>query len=257
MLDEYTDAFACYLRTGTAGALSDFCEEDADLVRLQVYRNGFLRACIEALRANYPSVERLAGEERFRTLARSYVEVRPPRIANLVEYGRDFPQFVEDARDVHRLDHLASFAALDRAWSEVWFAEDAPTPQTTALADVFGDAQALVNLRGRLAPWARLVPLDYCALQAWSRLRQGGPGERIEVRRTPRHVLIWRRGSGVLYRDLEGPEHVLIARIAAGQPCGEAAGAALEVDAGFDLVATFASLLHHRILAFGRLGAAG
>ena len=257
MLDEYTSAFARYLRTGTVGALSDFCDENADLVRLQVYRNGFLRTCIEALRAGYPSVERLVGEERFRTLARTYVEARPPRVANLVEYGEDFPRFVEDARDVHRLDHLASFAALDRAWSEVWFAEDADASETTAPAGISGDAQALMNLRGRLAPWVRLVPLEYGVLQAWSRLRQDGSGQRIEVPRAPRHVLIWRRDSEILYRDLERPEYVFIARIAAGRPCGEAAGAALEADAGFDLVAAFASLLHHRILVFGHRGAAG
>ena len=250
MLDEYTDAFARYLRTGTVGVLSDFCDGNADLVRLQVYRNGFLRACVEALRAGYPSVERLVGEERFPALARPYVEAHPPRVASLVEYGEDFPRFVEDARDTHRLDYLASFATLDRAWSEVWFAEDAHTPETITPAGVFDDAEALMNLRGRLAPWVRLVPLDYCALQAWSRLRQGGLGQRTEVPRTPQHVLIRRCGSEILYRDLERPEHVFIAGIAAGRPCAEAAGAALEADAGFDLVAAFASLLHHRIAAF-------
>ena len=310
MLDEYTDAFARYLRTGTVGVLSDFCDENADLARLRVYRNGFLRACVEALRAGYPSVERLVGEERFPALARPYVEAHPPRVASLVEYGEHFPRFIEDARDTHRLDYLASFAKLDRAWSEVWFAEDTDTPETDvpsggeaphtwrtgplldapanasgetealnslhgrpaprtrpvsnahapeaiAPAGISGDAEALMSLRGRLAPWVRLVSLDYCALQAWSRLRQGAFGQRIEVPRTPQHVLIRRCGSEILYRDLGRPEHVFIARIAAGQPCGEAAGAALEADAGFDLVAAFASLLHHRILVFGHGGPAG
>ena len=257
MLDEYTTAFARYLRTGTVGALSGFCTGDADLTRLRVYRNGFLRACIEALRANYASVERLVGAERFPALARPYVEAHPPRVASLAGYGEDFPRFIEDARETHRLDYLASFATLDRAWSEVWFAEDADTPEAIAPSGVFDDAQALMNLRGRLAPWVRLAPLDHRALRAWSRLRQGEPGQRIEVPRIPQHVLIRRCGSEILYRDLERPEYLFISRIAAGQPCGEAAGAALEAGAGFDLVATFASLLHHRILVFGHGGPAG
>ena len=310
MLDEFTDAFVRYLRTGTVGVLSDFCDETADPVRLRVYRNGFLRSCVEALRAGYPSVDRLVGEKRFPALARPYVEAHPPRVASLVEYGEDFPRFVEDARDTHRLDYLASFATLDRAWSEVWFAEDADTPdletgvpggggrrrlarspgdsatpnrgrtdplrtdaptvngphgrpaprtrpvsnahtpEAIAPSGVLEDAEALMNLRGRLAPWVRLVSLDHRALQAWSRLRQGELGQRIEVPRTPQHVLIRRCGSEILYRGLERPEHVFIAGIAAGQRCGEAAGAALEADAEFDLVAAFASLLHHRIATF-------
>ena len=50
MLDAYADAFSRYLRTGTVGALSGFCAEGDDLGRLRVYRNGFLKACIDALR---------------------------------------------------------------------------------------------------------------------------------------------------------------------------------------------------------------
>ena len=295
MLDEYTTAFARYLRTGTVGALSDYCGENADPVRLRVYRNGFLRACVEALRAGYPSVERLVGEERFPALARPYVEAHPPRVASLVEYGEDFPRFVEDARDTHRLDYLAAFATLDRAWSEVWFAEDADTPETDvpggeaphawrtgplhpdapavdsphgrlaprirpvsdtpppeaiAPAGISGDAEALMNLRGRLVPRARLTSLRYRVLHAWIQLRQGKIGQRVEVRRAPQHILVWRSGADVLHRDLACPEHAFIVGVAAGRPCGEAARAALDIDAEFDLVETFAVLLHHHLLAF-------
>ena len=322
MLDAYADAFSRYLRTGTVGALSRFCAEGADLGRLRVYRNGFLKACIDALRANYPSVERLVGEARFPALARPFVEANPPRVASLVEYGAGFPQHVRDARDMHGLDWLASFAALDRAWTEVCFAPDeahaAPhagtigkaemlpepgdrleasagsearsdSPNTCAAAragldvpgappdssgpgdatereraapgsdgsrmpasagDSAGDAEALMNLRGRLSPRVRLVSLEYCVLETWRRLREGEPEVQAEFRPAPRQVLVWRSDGEVLYRDLTVPEHAFIAGIAAGRPCGEAAGAALDLDAEFDLVATFASLLHHHMLSF-------
>ena len=318
MLDEYTGAFARYLRTGTVGALSDFCAEDADLARLRVYRNGFLKACIDALRANYPSVEGVTGEERFTGLARPFVEANPPGTASLVEYGEGFPQHVRDTREVHGLDWLASFAALDRAWTEVYFAEDddidaaphrgdsgvlpgsggwiaanaqpashlvgpnasapagdgldnarAPSDSsglaaaaerpvsdpagspTLASADgVCDDAEALMNLRGRLSPRVRVVSLDHRVLDAWRRLREGEPRPRVEIRHAPQRVLVWRSGAEMLYRDLAVPEHAFIAGVAAGRTCAEAAGSALDLDAEFDLVATFASLLHHRMLSF-------
>jgi len=332
LLDAYADAFARYLRTGTVGALSGFCAEGADLGRLRVYRNGFLKACVDALRANYPSVERLVGEARFPALARPFVEAHPPRVASLVEYGSGFPQHLRVTRDMHGLDWLASFGALDRAWTEVCFAADddieakpycgdsgvlpgsggriaanaqpashltgpntsapggdsldsartpsdssglsiaaeqsasdpigwpiaaeraasdrtgSPTPVSTD--GVPGDAEALMNLRGRLSPWVRLVSLEHCVLDAWRRLREGEPGTEAEFRPGPRQVLVWRSGGEVLYRGLTIPERAFIAGIAAGHPCGEAAGAALELDVDFDLVATFASLLHHRMLCF-------
>lgn len=296
MLDEYTGAFARYLRTGTVGTLSDFCAEDADLARLRVYRNGFLKACIDALRANYPSVERVTGEERFAALARHFVEANPPGAASLVEYGERFPQHIRDTREVHGLDWLASFAALDRTWTEVCFAEDAqvpvpasgtvlsgggsagagtpaksgrhpaspegrPAPKSNGSGDggpagglptegLPADPETVMNLRGRLSPWVRMVSLDYRVLDAWSELRREGSGWRAEIRSVPQQVLIWRDTGQVLYRDLAGPEHRFLACIAAGQSCGDAAGEALRVDAGFDLAGNFASLLHHRILAF-------
>jgi len=346
LLDAYADAFSRYLRTGTVGALSGFCAEDADLGRLRVYRNGFLKACIDALRANYPSVERLIGETRFPALARPFVEAHPPRLASLVEYGADFPQHIRAMRDLHGLDWLASFAALDRAWTEVCFAPDddieatphrsdssvlpgaggrsaanaypashlagpndsapggdgldnartssdssglsiaagrsepdptglsiateqsvpdptglsiateqsvpdstgSPTPASTD--GVPDDAETLMNLRGHLSPWVRLVSLEHCVLDAWRQLREGAPGVEAGFRPVPRQVLVWRSGGEVLYRDLAAPEHAFIANIAAGRTCAEAAGAALDLDAEFDLVATFASLLHHRMLSF-------
>ena len=296
MLEEYTGAFSRYLRTGTVGALSGYLAENADPARLRVYRNGFLKACIEALRASYPSVERLVGEERFPALARPYVDAHPPRTASLLEYGESFPKFIEDTSDTHRLAYLAAFAVLDRAWSEVFFAEDAEVPaaaEGTALsggdsADAgtpaksgrcpvppegrpapkpngFGDGGpsggfpadglpvdpgTVMSLRGRLSPRARMVSLDYRTLDAWSELRREGLGRRTEIRSVPQQVLIWRGTGQVLYRDLARPEHRFLACIVAGQPCGDAAGEALRIDAGFDLAGTFASLLHHRILAF-------
>ena len=317
MLDEYVDAFSDYLRTGSEGALSGFCADGADLARLRVYRNGFLKSCIEALRASYPSVERIVGTERFPALARPYVETTPPRRASLVEYGEEFPRFIDDAREVHGLDYLASFAVLDRAWTEVYFAEDdgasgaaadevvpaggitptrsvaagdgmtssggiaeaggvpleaersrtpdgghAPTmapargsekPEAHAsAAGVSCDAEALMNLRGRLAPWVRLVSPEFRVLDAWSRLRRDALAQPTEVRHTAQRVLVWRSDADVLYRDLSRPEHAFIARVASGAPCGDAAVAALDIDPDFDLVTAFASLLHHRILTFGQ-----
>lgn len=249
MLEEFTRAFCGYLRTGTVGALSDFCARDTDLPRLGVYRNGFLRACIEALRASYPSVDGLVGEARFPALARPYVEAHPPRTASLVEYGESFARYIGDAREIHGLDYLASFAALDRAWTEVYFSEDGPR-EVASRGSIPGDAEALVNLRGRLSPWVRLVWVDYRVLDVWSRLRRGGFGRRVEIQPAPQRVLIWRAGAEMLYRDLTLPEHMFIAGVAAGQSCGEAAGAALEIDEEFDLVAAFASLLHHHMLSF-------
>ena len=251
MLEAYTRAFAAYMRSGTVGALSDYCDPGADPVRLRVYRNGFLKACADALRASYPAVEHIVGEESFAALARPFVEAEPPRAASLVGYGGGFPDFLARSAEIHGLPYLASFARLDRAWSGVYFSEDPP-----ASADVPGDLGAgddparILEQRGGLAPWARLVALDYRALDAWARIRDGRLDRRTEIAEAAEHVLLWRAGMEIRHRSLPPAEHVFLAGIAAGRPCGEAAASALEADAEFDLADAFATLLHHRIVAF-------
>jgi len=250
LLEAYVDAFSRYLRSGSVGALAEYCDDDAELSILRVYRNGYLRTCTEALRASYPSIERLLGEECFRMLALHYVDAHPPRAASLAAYGETFPRFLEEAHDLHRLDYLATLATLDRARSEVYFAEDAEAPQPHALAAMAANPDAVIALRCRLAPSVRLLSLAFAVLGAWAELRRGQLPQPLEVGPASEHVLLWRSDGDVSYRPLTAPEHAFIERIASGRSCGEAAEAALEIDPGFDVAATFASLLHERMLLF-------
>lgn len=249
MLDAYYDAFSHYLRSGDSRALADYCHGDAELAFLGVYRNGYLKACADVLRSSYPSVAHLVGETCFTALAHRYVDSHPPRAANLVSYGEHFAQLVEDMRAVHGLAYLASVAKLDRAWSEVYFAEDvdpAQTPDANALAGMTADA--VMKLRCRLAPWARLVSVEFSTLDAWVHLRRGELQMQFEVRRKTQHVLIWRRLSDITFRALGDPEHAFMAGIAAGRACADAGLAAVDLDTHFDVAAGFASLLHEHLL---------
>jgi hypothetical protein len=250
LLDGYYDAFYRFLRSGTPSGLADYCDENTDLAILDVYRNGFFRTCTNVLRSNYPSVDHLVGEACFTALARRYIEAHPPRQASLVAYGADFAHLIRDTQDFHQLAYLACIATLDRAWTEIYFAEDTEGPAAEVLAGL--TAAAFMDLSGRLAPSVRLVSLEFDALDAWTRLRQGALREPMEIRRRPLGVLIWRCGEDISYRALSGAEHTFVAAIVAGRPCAEAALAAVDSDAAFDTVTIFASLLHERLLTFER-----
>jgi hypothetical protein len=246
LLDGYYEAFSRFMRGQAPDALAAYCDPGAELAILDVYRNGFLKSCADVLRSNYPSVDNLVGEACFKMLARRHVEAHPPRKASLVTYGDGFAQTIAQTRALHRLAYLSSIARLDRAWTEVYFAVDGAAPDVDVLAGLRPDA--LVALRGRLAPWARVVRIEYGVLAAWSRLRQDGIREHMEIQRAPVDVLIWRSGDDVAFRALSGAECAFVEGIGAGFTCAEAAMAAVGVDADFDLAGAFATLLHQRIL---------
>ena len=246
MLDGYVDAFSEFLRDGRREALVRYLANSAEPAFLDVYRNGFIKTCTDVLRASYPSVAALVGEECFKALARRHVDAYPPRDACLAEYGEAFPAIADATREVHGLAYLGAVARLDRAWTEVYFADDDEGAGPGALAAL--DENAITRLRGRLAPRARLLALEFSALDAWARLRRGALRAPVAIARERDDVLMWRTGAEVAFRALESPELALVAGIAAGKTCADAARDALELAVDFDVSAAFAALLSERVI---------
>lgn len=100
-----------------------------------VYRNTVLAGCVDALRANFPSVETLVGADWMQEVASAYAHQSPPDDARLIHYGTTFPAFLEQMQSAHGLPYLADVARLDCHWCQVFSADDGPY---LALADLAG-----------------------------------------------------------------------------------------------------------------------
>ena len=98
-----------------------------------VYRNTCARGAVEALRAAYPTVDALIGEEAFTGAALDYRSERPPRSPVLSDYGADFADFLARQPWTGELPYLADVARLDRLWLEC-FLSDAPATRVAWLA---------------------------------------------------------------------------------------------------------------------------
>lgn len=119
----------------------------AALPAFAVYRNTALRACVDALAANYPAVLRLVGDAWFRAVAADYARAHPPHDERLLLYGEQFPGFVHAAAAAHDLPYLGEVAQLDRCWTEAHVAADAPVLHAQALAAILEKApNALARL---------------------------------------------------------------------------------------------------------------
>ncbi|AME28495.1 MULTISPECIES: HvfC/BufC N-terminal domain-containing protein [Burkholderiaceae] len=101
-----------------------------------VYRNTIIKACIDALQANYPTVERLVGTDWFRAAAAVHVRQSPPHDSRLLEYGRDFAHFLGEFEPAQSLPYLANIAYLDRLWTEAHMATDDRLLNATTIAQL-------------------------------------------------------------------------------------------------------------------------
>src|SRR5688572_24273478 len=104
--------------------------------RYGIYRNNVTASLVDALAKVFPATERITGTEFFRALARAHVRACPPKSPLLFEYGRDFPDFVEQFEPARSMPWLADVARIERAWLDAYHAADAAPLALAALAAI-------------------------------------------------------------------------------------------------------------------------
>ncbi len=255
VLPAYADAFASGLfdpRSQKPGFVTGPNGKGAD-TRFDVYRNNVAVGLVNALASMFPATQRIVGEEFFRAMARRFVRACPPRSRLLAEYGHDLPAFIADFEPLAGMPWLADVAAIERAWLDAYHAADvAPL----AIGDLAAISQELLA-EAVLAPHpaARLVRSRFAAVTIFSANRQDG-----EVGATDASVaedaLIVRPQLDVSIRILPPGGAAFLEALFTGRPLGEAAEAALEESAAFDLGANITGMIEAGALVSVKAGPA-
>ena len=134
-LAAYQDAFAAaLLADGAEASPSPVVERLRRQPGFAVYRNTVLKGCIDALQANFPTVERLVGEEWLRAAAGVFARGQLPSQPSLLLYGEAFPSFLAAFGPAQEIPYLADVARVDRLWTEAHVAADAPVFKAAELA---------------------------------------------------------------------------------------------------------------------------
>jgi hypothetical protein len=138
-LAQYQQGFAAALQAGDGPADDPPAGTPAWLARLAampgfaVYRNTVMKACVDALEANFPAVSRLVGEEWMRAAAARYAAAERPTGPMLLDYGATFPGFLAAFEPATSLPWLPAVATLDRLWIESHKAADAEPTELHAV----------------------------------------------------------------------------------------------------------------------------
>lgn len=140
--------------------------------RFSVYRNNVYVSLVEALRAQFPVIERLVSYDFFRSMARIYVEQNLPRSPLLFQYGRSFPDFLETFEKVEDLAYLADVARIEFARTQSYHAADASSLSAQELAKI--PAERFGGAILELHPSLRLIGSIYPIFSIWRANAGGG-----------------------------------------------------------------------------------
>jgi hypothetical protein len=204
-----------------------------------VYRNTPLKAGVDALIANYPTIDTILGNEAFGAVGLIYARQFRPVSPILCDYGAGFADFLAASPLAEDLPYLADVARIDRLWTEAFFAADAPALDTALIASL---ADRIV-----LHPASRHLWLDTPAATIWL-AHQQAPFKAIEPVWQGEGVHVTRSEGAVAVERVSAADIVLLDALAGGATILAAAEAMLAAFSDADLAAIFARLLHRSAL---------
>jgi len=227
--------------------------ESAELLALthqvgfSVYRNTVLKGCVDALQANFPSVERLVGTDWFRAAATVHATQTPPSDARLILYGEQFPAFLDAFEPAQNLPYLADVARADRLWIEVHIAAEDSVLDIAAMTCINPEQLGQQHLRPRTdTRWQWFAEQPIYSIWHCNRLALDLPEPLVWQ---GEGLLVRRQAGQMQWQSLSEAECLFLDACASGQSLEVAANTVLAFDSTLDFTALLGRLLATEVFA--------
>jgi hypothetical protein len=202
--------------------------------RLAIYRNNTFTNLRQALRTDYPVVERLVGAEFFAFAADTFIEKVPSTSGDINDYGADFANFLANFSPAAGLPYLADVAWLERAWTEVFLAAEAVSCDFSRLAQIPPDGFSTLSFT--LHPATRLLASAYPVQRIWRVNQPDFSGDdNVEIDGREDRLLLRRRHDAVEIVSLTPGEYTWLNTLKNGSMLALATEAAFAAEPEFDL----------------------
>jgi hypothetical protein len=212
----------------------------ATVTRFNVYRNNVVAGLINALRARFPAVERIVGEDLFAVAARLFVAVHPPRSRLLMTYGDGFAEFLAGFEPLADLPYVPDVARLEAARTRAYHAADAMPLDAQLLRSIAPDR--LWNARLSFHSSFELVRSRYPIVTIWAMNADEAELAPVDFDRAE-DALVIRPEHDVQVRALPLGGAAFLLRLHADLALGPAAEGAMSEAPDFDLIRNLAGLI--------------
>jgi len=242
-LSEFQDAFVEALYDPEADTLTLLTRQPG----FTVYRNTVMKGAVDALQANFPTVERLVGTEWFLAAAAIHARHAPAVDARLVYHGGDFPDFLDRFEHAQQMPYLGNVARLDRLWNQCHTAAEEPGIDLNQLASLTPEQLGALLLRPRAAArWSWFA--EQPVFTIWRHNR-----EQLEM---PEHLewqgegaLLVRSGGIVRWHAMTIGECAFLDACATGAALAQAAANASGIQPSLDILQLLTRLVGADVFA--------
>ncbi|SPH21957.1 hypothetical protein ASD8599_02703 [Ascidiaceihabitans donghaensis] len=211
--------------------------------RYDVYRNNVSVALRDALRASFPVLVKLIGDQNFDMLAGLFLRSHPPSSPLMMFYGGQMPDFLDGFAPLAHIGYLPDVARLEIAIRESYHAADSTAMNPGRFAEV--PAEALNDATLLLAPHLRVIPSEWPLHDIW-RFNMVSGAEK--PRNIAQSVLILRREFDPEPHAITAADTAWLSITAKGGSMGDAQDAAAAVSPDYDLGPLLTLLIQNNAL---------
>jgi hypothetical protein len=185
--------------------------------QVEIYRQQFFIRHEEALRDDYPGLQRILGEDATSAFFHRYLEAHPPKTPYIRDLGADLPAFAAkyDGFPAERRDLAVEMARYELELVEVFDGPDVPPLDTAKLSGMSEDDWQTARIV--LHPLVVRLSFSYPV----HRLRvaiKNGEEVTLPDAPSPVHLLVFRQDLIPRFEELSPEAYALIGALGEGVP---------------------------------------
>ncbi|MDA1184420.1 MAG: DNA-binding domain-containing protein [Acidobacteria bacterium] len=219
--------------------------------RLAIHRRHYHASLVSALLDRFPATVWLVGTACVAEAARRFVQRRPPTRPCIAEYGEDFPAFLAAERGAADLPYLRSFVELEWHLGEISLAVTRPPLGQADLSSI--DPATLADLRITVQPGLHYFHAEWNVDTLIRLYLTNDAPDRFLLERGDAWVELRGARGDLRFRRLTHSGFTFRSALSAGRSLGDAAVAALDLDAAFDAGDALATLIADGLVTAGEV----
>jgi hypothetical protein len=193
------------------------------VARAEIYAEMYRFRLADALRADFPKLALLLGDEGFFALAQAYARHHPSACSDIGQFGQHLADFL--AQHPGPRGDEADLARLEWALAEAFTAADRKPVTQEALGQL---GEGAAKARFTFVPALRTLELAHDVLPLWERLEAAEEPPCVHPQRV--RVAVWRKDFQVLHRAMPEAEALALGHARRGATLAEVCEAFEELD---------------------------
>lgn len=203
--------------------------------RLKIYRSNIIGSLGDVMKANFPLIETLVGEEFFEAAARHFVIHNPPQGGCLNHYGEGFSDFLTAFEPAQALPYLPDVARFEWAKQEAYYAADDFPLTADELSSIAPEELGDTTLK--LRDNIRLITSRYPLLAIDRFCKQNNQDGTLDLDQGGLKLMVSRPALKIEVLELDDVSFEMLLQLMHGVPLGQAVEHVLNIDETFDFQA--------------------